>query len=156
WGALGALALALGATPIGRLGRALGRRWRVAPARRALGLAAAALATLHAGAALWGPLAGAWDALFGWPYLRAGALALAVLLALALTSFPRAVKALRVRHWKALHRLAYPAAGLAFVHVLLGPFAPRRWALGLLGALLVTQLLRALPERPRGETAPSA
>jgi sulfoxide reductase heme-binding subunit YedZ len=57
------------------------------------------------------------------PWLWAGWLALAVFLALALTSNDAAVKVLR-RWWKRLHRLVYVAAVLMFVHWALSAFDP--------------------------------
>ena len=55
------------------------------------------------------------------PDLLAGWIALAVLLALALTSNDVSVRWLG-RRWKALHRLVYPAAALTFLHWLLTAF----------------------------------
>jgi sulfoxide reductase heme-binding subunit YedZ len=57
------------------------------------------------------------------PWLWAGWLALAIFLALALTSTDAAVRALR-RWWKRLHRLVYASAVLTFVHWALSAFDP--------------------------------
>jgi sulfoxide reductase heme-binding subunit YedZ len=57
------------------------------------------------------------------PWLWTGWLALAVFLALALTSTDAAVRALR-RWWKRLHRLVYAGAVLMFVHWALSAFDP--------------------------------
>jgi sulfoxide reductase heme-binding subunit YedZ len=150
WAALGALLLALCATPTKRVlerwrGRSLEKPTKAF--RRALGISAAALATLHGGVALSTYLRGSLGPLVDYPWLRGGLLALAVLLALWLTSYPRVVRALRVKLWKPLHRLAFVAALLAFQHVMLSPMAPRGWALGVFGAALAAGLLRLLPQR---------
>ncbi|MFI5309439.1 MAG: ferric reductase-like transmembrane domain-containing protein [Polyangiales bacterium] len=148
WVALAALLLSLSTTP---LSRALGRLRRSSSAaptfaitRRALGMTAAWLALAHALVALTGTLAGNFGALPGSPHLRAGLTALGVLLVLLLTSFARVVSLLRLRLWKELHRLAYPAAFLALQHVLLSPFAPRTLTLALFGTALLVTLLRLL------------
>jgi sulfoxide reductase heme-binding subunit YedZ len=57
------------------------------------------------------------------PWLLAGWIAMAILLALALTSTDGAVRALG-RWWKRLHRFVYAAAVLLFVHWLLSAFDP--------------------------------
>jgi DMSO/TMAO reductase YedYZ heme-binding membrane subunit len=49
-----------------------------------------------------------------------------------------------VRSWKELHRLGYVAAAFAFVHTLLGPFAPLRSVLALALFTLLFGLLRGL------------
>lgn len=153
WTALGLLMLALCVTPAGAIARRLGggggSHW-VTPLRRALGIAAASLALVHAAVALGGYLRGAWAAVWSWPYLRAGLVALLVLTALLATSFPAVVRRLRIRHWKVLHRLAYAAAALTLVHLLLSPFAPRAITVGLFAALLLVGLGRALGRAGRG------
>jgi sulfoxide reductase heme-binding subunit YedZ len=150
WAALAALLLALSATPLGRVLE----RWRgpsvraaTAAVRRALGVSAAALSSLHGGVALATYLGGALAPLWGYAWLRGGLLALAVLAALWLTSYPRLARALRVKLWKPLHRLAYVAALLAFQHVMLSPLAPRGWALAVFGAAFAVGLLRLVPRR---------
>lgn len=50
------------------------------------------------------------------PFILVGATALLGLLALAATSFNRAVRALGARRWQALHRSVYAIAGLALLH----------------------------------------
>jgi len=50
------------------------------------------------------------------PFLVTGLLAFTILLALAVTSLNRLVRALGAKHWKSLHRLAYAAAALAAYH----------------------------------------
>lgn len=50
------------------------------------------------------------------PFILVGFTAFLLLTPLAATSFNRAVKALGVRRWQALHRLVYVIAGLAILH----------------------------------------
>lgn len=141
-----ALLGAVAASPIARLvPRAAARIGRV---RRWLGIAAASLAIVHAIAALaiYLPV-GAWDAIARIPWLRSGAVALAVLIPLLLTSFPALTQRLRVRAWKPLHRLAYVAILLVLHHLLLAPFAPRAWVLAMAGLVAVALSARLLPRR---------
>lgn len=149
WSALGALMLALSATPAGRLLARLRPRLHVSPwiaaFRRAFGIAAATLALLHAATVLAGYLRGAWAALLSFAYLRAGLVALAILLVMLATSFPLLVRRLHVRLWKPLHRLGYLAALLVLDHLLLSPFSPRALTLELFAALFAIGLLRLLP-----------
>ncbi|ODT33561.1 MAG: sulfoxide reductase heme-binding subunit YedZ [Hydrogenophaga sp. SCN 70-13] len=88
--------------------------------RRMLGLFVFFYATLH-----W--LAYAWfDMGFDWaevvadipkrPFILVGTLAWLLLLALAATSFNRAIRALGAPRWQALHRLVYAVAALAVLH----------------------------------------
>lgn len=153
WSALGALMLALSATPAGRLLARLrpGQDWSswIAAFRRAFGIAAACLALLHASTVLGGYLRGAWAAVWSFSYLRAGLVALVILTAMLATSFPPLVRRLHVRLWKPLHRLGYLAALLVLDHLLLSPFAPRAITLELFGALFAIGLLRLLPARPK-------
>jgi len=158
YAALAALLLALTASPLAALARKLGWRWAngatVGAFRRAFGLSAATLASLHAAVALTTYLWGAWEALLHQPFLRSGALALAILLAMALTSFPRLVSALRLELWKQLHVLGFIAALLVLHHLLLSPFASRTLVLCvfLFAALLAP--LRLLRRRRSGGGAP--
>lgn len=151
WVALVSLALAVSATPLARVADRLWPERRVGrelPAlRRAFGIAAALLALLHAGIALGGWLGGAWGAVLSWAYLRAGLVAVLLLVPLLVTSFPPLVQRLRVRLWKPLHRLAYVAVLLVFQHLVLSPFAPRALTLAVFGAILVVATLRLLPPR---------
>jgi methionine sulfoxide reductase heme-binding subunit len=50
------------------------------------------------------------------PFILVGMLAFALLLALAATSFNRAIRWLGGKRWQALHRAVYVAAGLALLH----------------------------------------
>jgi DMSO/TMAO reductase YedYZ heme-binding membrane subunit len=83
------------------------------------------------------------------PYRRAGVVAALLLALLLLTSYPRVVRALRIRLWKELHRLAYVVALLVVHHLALAPFAPKRAVF--VGAALFALLwsTRFLPTRPR-------
>ncbi len=150
WTAVGALALSLSATPVGRL---LGRlqppeRVRRAPSvaafRRAFGIAAAVLALLHAASVMRGYLLWDWAALLAFSYLRVGVVALVMLCVLLASSFAPVVRGLRVRLWKPLHRLAYGVALLVLEHLLLAPFAPRAVTLALFAVVLAFGLLRLL------------
>jgi sulfoxide reductase heme-binding subunit YedZ len=152
---LGWLALALLASS---LGVSLATRWQTGPARarglrlrRAAGLGGAALALVHAlvSLALFAPpdLAGLFALLEGLPFLRHGALALALLAPLVATSFPALHARLGLRGWSALHRLVYAAVALAALHVLGGPSADPRIALA--ASILVALLFaaRLVPRR---------
>jgi sulfoxide reductase heme-binding subunit YedZ len=158
WGALLALLGSLCATPIGRVAPYLGVPAIAAyvPAfRRALGLTSAALATVHAAVALATYLRDALDLVLELAWTRAGVVGWTILVALAITSFPRVVKLARVRAWKALHRLAYVAALVVLQHVLLAPLAPRGWVLTAFGGTLALGLLRVVPARRAREVEPS-
>lgn len=150
WAALVALALSLCATP---LGRALGRHPR-GPAsgtttrlRRALGVSAAALAAAHLTLASVTVLSASLGRVLEVPWLRAGATAALVLLALWVTSYPSLVKALRVRAWKPLHRLAYVAGALALWHALGSPMSDPAWIVVVGGIVVAVAPLRLLPPR---------
>ena len=105
------------------------------------------MAAVHGAWTFFVYLDASWRAVEYWPYLRAGVAALAILLALLITSYPGLVRALRVRLWKPLHRLAYVAAILVFQHLVLAPFATKRLVFVLFGTLLVVEMLRFLPAR---------
>lgn len=150
WTAIVTLALSLCATPVGR---AMGRV-RAGPdgrtvkdVRRALGIGAAALATVHLSLALSTLLDGSLSRLLDVPWMRAGAVAAFVLVLLWASSYPRLVKALRLQHWKLLHRLAYVAGALALHHALTSPMSDPRWLLGLAAVVIALAPLRWLPRR---------
>ncbi|NND68129.1 MAG: sulfoxide reductase heme-binding subunit YedZ [Halioglobus sp.] len=89
--------------------------------RRMLGLYAFFYACLHLLVFLqlfvgWLPQA-LWEELVERPYITAGFAALVLMLPLALTSTRNMQRRLR-RNWQRLHRLVYPAAILACVHLL--------------------------------------
>jgi sulfoxide reductase heme-binding subunit YedZ len=148
WCALVALLGSLSATPLGKLiGRLRGRSVEPATsaARRAIGIASAGLALLHASLSFATYLRGALAPVVELSWLRGGLLALSILSALLVTSFPIVVARARVTLWKPLHRLAYVAALFALQHVALSPLADRRWVLGVFGAALAVSLLRWVP-----------
>ena len=113
-------------------------------ARRWLGLSATLLALVHAMLAMNGYLGGiVLRPILEVPWLRDGGLALTILVALSLTSFPAITRALRVRAWSALHRLVYLGAALAAIHALGAPFGAVSG--GVLASLAVLVLLVARP-----------
>ncbi|HEX4352698.1 MAG TPA: hypothetical protein VHZ95_07295 [Polyangiales bacterium] len=145
WIALVALCGALAITPFARL-----RAHRSWPAiRRALGIAAASGALAHAAYAYFA-LPGIRPALWSAAQLRAGVAALLVLICLLATSFRPLLRA-----WKELHRLAYAACALAFLHVVLGPFAPLNAVFALFGLTLALGVLRAKASARDATVAPS-
>lgn len=125
-------------------------RARLVAFRRLAGLLGAAASLAHASLALVAVLGLASleeaSAIVGAvPYLRHGALALALLAVLALTSFPELNARLGLRTWSTLHRGVYVAAALAALHVLAGPSADPRLALAVtvvVGLLLLARLAR--------------
>lgn len=156
WAAIVALGLSLCATPIGnallRLGRASPPS--ITEARRALGIAAAALATLHAGLALVTWLADAWRLALDLTWVRSGVLAWAILAALWITSYPKVVAKVG-NLWKPLHRLAYVAFVLVLHHALLSPLAPRGWVLSAGAVVGAVALLRFVRRRRDGRREPA-
>ncbi|MEM9071836.1 MAG: ferric reductase-like transmembrane domain-containing protein [Myxococcota bacterium] len=135
WAAALCLLGTIAMTPLG----SRGARWR-----RPLGITSALLATAHFALAFGGPLQAAWTPLWTWPYLRAGLLALALLLALLTTSFSTVLKRFRVKHWKTLHRLSYAVAILVVQHLFGTPAASRVWVLVFLAALVVLLVARGV------------
>jgi methionine sulfoxide reductase heme-binding subunit len=135
------LMLALAVTPLRRVFPR--RRWTawLVPRRRYFGVASFAYALLHVAVYVVrqgdGPkiLAQALEAgiLTGW-------LAFALFIPLALTSNGASVKRLG-RTWKALHRIVYAAAALAFAHWILVAFDPTA-AFGYLAVLVAVELSR--------------
>ncbi|AKF03491.1 ferric reductase-like transmembrane domain-containing protein [Sandaracinus amylolyticus] len=147
WAAALLLVATLAMTPLSRV------LPRARSARRALGIASAIGACAHATIATrtyldWRGLP---SAIAGVAWLRSGALALALLLPLLITSFPIATRALRIRAWKPLHRLVYAVAALVLHHVLLAPFAPRAWGIALGAAFAGLAILRVTPHRRSSE-----
>jgi len=155
WLAALLLLAALAITPLARLAPARWpRRGQLVASRRVFGIVAASIALGHALIALAVYLPSEpWQAFVEVTWLRSGALALALLVPLLLTSFPPIVRALRVAAWKPLHRLAYVAAALVVHHLLLAPFAPRAWVLALASAFGVALLARLRrPQSQRSQT----
>ncbi len=91
----------------------------LAPMRRVIGLTAFAYAVLHLGihlGSIGGDVRRFLAELLSQRNLLFGALAIALLIPLAATSFDRAIRALGGVAWRRLHLLVFPAAGLAIVH----------------------------------------
>ena len=152
WAPAIVLALSLAVTPCaGLIRRVRGTAPRGASSlRRALGITAASLAIVHAIVAFGVYVPRPWFAVIrGVPWLISGALALTVLVALLVTSFPAPTRALRVRAWKPLHRLTYVAALLVAHHLAVGPFAPRSWVVAWVAAVTFALALRAVSREPR-------
>jgi sulfoxide reductase heme-binding subunit YedZ len=144
WTAAALFVVALAATPLGRVPRLdMLPRWR-----RGLGIWAACAALAHFATAFTVYLPrDFWSAITTVTWLRSGALALAVLVAMLVTSFPVVVRALRIVLWKPLHRLAYVAAPLVVHHLLLAPFVPRAWAFAFAAVLALLFAARLVPRR---------
>jgi len=107
------------------LGLILVSRWipPLRSERRWLGLLTFGFAVVHTVSSVEHDLGGRWEGLlYISPTLQVGVglglLALGLMLPLALTSFDRAVRTLGP-WWQRLHRLVWPAAGLAVLHTLL-------------------------------------
>lgn len=140
------------------LALSLAARWlhewraRLLAWRRLAGLGSAAAASLHAllSLSLLGlPSAETFTAVSAVPYLRHGALALALLVPLAVTSFPALNARLGLRTWSVLHRAVYAIAALAALHVLAGPSAEPRLAMALAVSLGLLLVARLVPRRAR-------
>ncbi len=146
------LLLGLAVTPLRRLAG-----WsRLIKVRRLLGLFAFFYASLHLlvylvldqGLALAFILEDVTER----PFITVGAAAFLLLLPLALTSTKGWIRRLGGR-WLALHRLVYPAAGLAVLHFYWKVKADTLWPLvaaGILSALLLARLARR--QGPRGSS----
>jgi sulfoxide reductase heme-binding subunit YedZ len=128
-------------------------RWR-----RMLGLFVFFYASLHLLAYAWldmgFDLAELLPDIIKRPFITVGMVAWLLLLALAATSFNRAIKALGARRWQQLHRAVYVVAGLGVLHFfwmragkqLFGEVAIYA---AILGALLGWRLWRRLSVRAR-------
>ena len=123
-------------------------RVRLLRVRRSLGLVASGAALFHAIASLAHlhalSLTGVWNRLLALGYLRHGALALLVLAALTLTSFPKVNARLGLRTWTSLHRLSYVALILGALHALAGPAMDPRLGVAALGFALAIVIIRVL------------
>lgn len=113
---LRALVLVLAVTPARVvLGLPALARWR-----RMLGLFVFFYATLHWLAYVWFDQGFDWAAVLAdvpkRPFILVGTLAWLLLLALAVTSFNRAIRTMGAARWQMLHRAVYAVAGLAILH----------------------------------------
>lgn len=93
------------------------------------------------------------------PFILVGFLAFLLLTPLAATSFNRAVRALGVRRWQALHKLVYLIAGLGLLHFFWmrsgkSDYAEVAVYALILGALLGWRLWRFLRARSQGGNGP--
>ena len=88
--------------------------------RRMLGLFVFFYASMHWVAYVWFDMGFDWQAVLvdipKRPFILVGTLAWLMLLALAVTSFNRAIRALGASRWQTLHRLVYAVALLAVLH----------------------------------------
>lgn len=125
-------------------------RYELLPAlRRAFGIAAASCAAVHAAFALVS-LPGLAASVLSLAWLRAGLAAFLLLVALFITSFDGILRRLRLQHWKALHRLVYPATVCVVLHALLGPFGTPWLELALLcvvAVLLASRIVLAFVQK---------
>ncbi|MCA9796915.1 MAG: ferric reductase-like transmembrane domain-containing protein [Candidatus Eremiobacteraeota bacterium] len=130
YGSLSLLLLSLAMRPAAELGLvspASRVRWR-----REFGIGAAGLATIHLVLVQSGFLQGQfWFFLADTAWLQVGAAALVVLWCLWFTSYPVLVRAVKLKNWVALHRLAYLAGLLAVIHASLCPWSDPRLILAL-------------------------
>ncbi|WP_422289824.1 sulfite oxidase heme-binding subunit YedZ [Hydrogenophaga sp.] len=113
---LRALVLVLAVTPARVvLGLPALARWR-----RMLGLFVFFYASLHWLAYVWFDQGFDWAAVLAdvpkRPFILVGTLAWLLLLALAATSFNRAIRAMGAARWQRLHRAVYAVAGLGILH----------------------------------------
>ncbi len=81
-----------------------------------------------------------------YPYLLAGLGAFSIVSVMASTSTDWAIHLLRYRWWKRLHRFAYAAAGLLFLHRSYGPQGTWDETLLLFSPLLTLESLRVLKQ----------
>ena len=139
------LLLSLAVTPIRRL-----TGWgRLIAVRRPLGLLAYFYLVIHFAIFFAfdraGSVGSTFDEILARTYLRIGAIALALMTALAATSTDKMVLRLGAKRWKALHRLAYAIAILGVIHFLLLVKSdirlPRALAI-VLGVLLLFRVVR--------------
>jgi len=88
--------------------------------RRMLGVFVFVYATLHWLAYVWFDMGFVWADVVAdiprRPFILVGSLAWLLLLALAATSFNRAIRALGAPRWQALHRAVYAIAALSLLH----------------------------------------
>jgi len=109
---------------ISPLGKALGKNpliKRLNFMRRGIGVSAAYFALLHTSIAFWGQMGGFGGLAFLAPRFLVsiimGAIALAILSAMALTSFDKIIKLMTFPRWKRLHQFGYAGGVLVLLHV---------------------------------------
>lgn len=156
WLAVFALLASLAMSLASRLLR--DQRTRLVAWRRVAGLVGSASALVHASIALSGVLSprsleDTLAILGSVPYVRHGALALALLAPLALTSFPKLNARLGLRTWETLHRGVYLAIALVVLHVLAGPSAEPHLAIAIAVIATLLLLARLVPRSRRRESA---
>jgi sulfoxide reductase heme-binding subunit YedZ len=83
----------------------------------------------------------------GKPFQLVGLIALAILLVLAVTSLPAAIRWLGGKKWKYLHRLVYVAAALSAYHQAAARKIFPQQVLWIFVPLLVLEILRIVKER---------
>ena len=88
------------------------------------------------------------------PFLLTGLIAFSILLALAATSFNRAVRWLGGRNWKQLHRFAYIAAALVAYHQAAARKIFPLQVLWIFVPLLVLELLRIFRQNVAKKSEP--
>lgn len=114
--ALRALVLVLALTPL----RVTAHWPQLARFRRMVGLFVFFYASLHWLSYAWFDMGFVWADILAdvpkRPFILVGTLAWLLLLALALTSFNRAIRTLGAARWQALHRAVYAVAVLAVLH----------------------------------------
>ena len=113
---LRALVVVLAVTPL----RVMAGAPSLARLRRMLGLFVFFYASLHWLSYVWFDMGFDWSEVWAdvpkRPFILVGTLAWVLLLALAATSFNRAIRALGAPRWRMLHRSVYAVAGLALLH----------------------------------------
>lgn len=134
------------------------QRARLVAWRRVAGLVGFVSAVVHASIALTGVLSPpsvdeALTVIASVPYVRHGALALALLTPLAITSFPKINARVGLRTWETLHRGVYLAIALVLLHVLAGPSAEPHLAIAIAAIVLVLLLARLVPRSRVRETS---
>ena len=93
------------------------------------------------------------------PFITAGFTALLLLVPLALTSTPRAVKRLGFQRWTCLHQLAYVAVSLGALHYYWGVKKDHTQPLiyaAVIAALFAVRLLKRRPARGAARSRPAS
>lgn len=126
--------------------------------RRMVGLFAFACAAshilVHVGLDLGFSAAALWRETVRQRHILVGMLAFLALVPLAVTSTDGAVRRIGWRGWRRLHRLVYPAAGLAAVHFLLSVKGWQERPLVYAGITAVLLGARLLPQRRKRAKEP--